>query len=56
MYEQTKTTKEERIFIRLEKELKNKYKEYCLKNSFNMSIHIRELIEQELKKENKDKC
>ena len=41
--------KEVRINIRLTKELREKYKTYCLENNLDMSMHIRKYIEKILK-------
>lgn len=40
---------EERLNVLISKELKKKYKIFCIKNNFSFSKRIRELIEEDLK-------
>lgn len=39
---------EEKLNVLIEKELKKKYKIYCIKNDYNFSDRIRKLIEKDL--------
>jgi hypothetical protein len=45
----TKPNKQDELKIRLTIELKKQYKSYCKKNKLDMSKHIREFIEKEIK-------
>jgi len=45
-----KENKKEDINIRLTSSLKQQYKKYCEKNKLDMSKHIREFIEREIKR------
>ena len=42
----TKKIKNEELKIRLTDNLKEQYKQYCIKNDLDMSKHIREFIEK----------
>jgi len=44
-----KKTSEERLNVLIDKDLKNKYKIFCIKNDYNFSERVRELIEKDLK-------
>jgi hypothetical protein len=46
------TEREVKINFWVTKDLRNKYKMYCIQNDIDMSKHLREFIEQQIKKTN----
>ncbi len=49
----TQKLKKEYIHIRIDKELKDKYLEYCEKNGYSLSKLIRNFIKNEIDEKNK---